>query len=42
MTTPARKSGFGFETIMARQDHGQFRRWYDRTSLVATRGKPKA
>jgi hypothetical protein len=38
----ARSSGFGFATIMARRDRGQFRRWYDRASLIAPGGNAGA
>jgi hypothetical protein len=29
-----RRYPFGFDAIMAKPDHGRFRRWYDATSLL--------
>lgn len=29
-----RRTGFGFEAIMAMPDHARFRRWHDRTRIL--------
>jgi hypothetical protein len=36
---PASKTGFGFDEIMRRPDHGRFPAWYARASRLAA-GRP--